>query len=249
MKAKMKSCVITGSNGFLGGALKKRLEELGWEVYETMRPDVDYVFLFGSPSSDHWFKYALSYSLRETIENFINAVDFCKEHNIKLVYPTSGVVGEGNTSYARCKQIIDILASIYSKNLLGFRIYAGYGVGEGHKGDYASIVYQFSKLMKAGQTPVIWGSGEQTRDFIYIDDIIDNIIRFKDEKGVIELGTGQSCSLNHVVELINKELGTNITPKHIEKPTAYIENSVCKNPCEYKVSLKEGIRKILGLTP
>lgn len=241
----MKSCTITGSNGFLGGALKKRLESEGWETYETMRPDVDYVFLFGSPSSDHWYKYALSYSLRETIENFINAADFCKEHNIKLIYPTSGTVNEGNTPYSKGKQIIETIASLYPNNL-GVKIYAGYGVGEGHKGEYASIVYQFTKEMILRKRPVIWGDGTQTRDFIYIDDIIDNIIKFKDEQGIKEIGTGISHSFNGIVEVINTILGTDIKPEYMEQPKFYIENTVCANPCEFNVHLAEGIKRIIN---
>lgn len=251
-------CVITGSSGFIGGALKQRLLEMGWEVYETMRPDVDYVFLFGSPSSDHWFKYAQSYSLRETIENFLNAADFCKEHKIKLIYPTSGTVNEGTTPYSKCKQIIEVLASMYP-NTLGVKIYAGYGVGEGHKGEYASIVYKFTKEMMNGKRPQIWGDGNQTRDFIYISDIIDNILyqlddtdpKYKDlfvygTPGIIEIGTGTSYSLNQVVKIINQQLGTNIEPEYIEKPQQYIENTICTNPCECKVSLEEGIKRIIN---
>jgi nucleoside-diphosphate-sugar epimerase len=244
-----KSCSITGINGFLGSALNKRLTAMGWKTYPTVRPDVDYLFLFGSPSSNHWFKQALSYSLRETIDNFISAADFCCEHNIKLVYPTSGTVDEGTTPYAKCKKILDILASIYTKNILGVRIFASYGVGEEHKKEYASIAYLFVKDMKQSIRPVIWGDGKQTRDFIYIDDVIDNIIKYKDRQGLVEIGTGVSHSLREVVEIINKRLGTKIKPKYIKKPEAYIENTICKNPCRYKVSLEEGIQKIIDSLP
>ena len=236
---------ITGINGFLGSNLNKRLLKMGWETYETVRPDVDYLFLFGSPSSNHWFKYALSYSVRETIENFLNAIDFCREHKIKLIYPTSGTVFEGQTPYARCKSILETLASIYVDDILGLRITAGYGVGEEHKGEYSSIVYMFTKEMKEGKTPVIWGDGKQTRDFIYIDDIIDNIIKFRDGRGIVDIGTGINYSLNEVVEIINKRLHTNIKPKHIPKPEIYVENTICAHPCHYKVSLEEGIQKII----
>lgn len=240
-----KSCTITGINGFLGAALNKRLISMGWKTYPTLRPDVDYLFLFGSPSSDHWYKYALSYSLRETVDNFINAADFCREHHIKLIYPTSGTVGEGTTPYSKGKQIIEIIASIYSHNL-GVRVYAGFGIGEEHKKEYSSIVYSFAKDMKQGKAPVIWGDGTQTRDFIYIDDIIDNIIKHKDKEGIIEIGTGVNYSLNEVVQIINKKLGTKIKAKYIKKPTSYIEKTICSNPCQYKVSLEEGVQKILN---
>lgn len=237
--------VITGIGGFIGSALSKRLIDLGWSVHEELRPDVDYVFLFGSPSSNVWFDQALSYSIRETIENFINMADFCKEHEIKLIYPSSGTIYQGNTPYSKTKKILEILASMYS-DTLGLRIFAGYGVGEKHKGYYSSVVYSFIQEMKAGRRPVIWGDGEQTRDFIYIDDVVHNIIKLRDVKGVVDIGTGISYSFNQVVEIINKQLDNDIKPTYIDKPDLYIQKSVCKTPSSCKVTLEEGIKRIIN---
>jgi len=217
---------------------------MGWETYPMLRPDVDYVFLFGSPSSNHWFNQALSYNIRETIENFINAADFCKEHSIKLIYPSSGTIYEGKNAYSKCKLILETLASLYPSNL-GLRIFATYGPGEEHKKEYASTAYQFIKEMVRGKAPVIWGDGEQTRDFIYIDDVIDNIVKNLDKEGTIEIGTGVNYSLNRLVATINKQLKRKVTPKYIRKPPNYIETTICKKPSPHKVTLEEGIKKII----
>ena len=235
---------ITGINGFLGNALNKRLLSMGWETYPMLRPDVDYVFLFGSASSNHWYQHALSYNIRETIGGFLNAADFCKEHDIKLIYPSSGTIYEGKNAYSKCKLVLETLASLYPNNL-GLRIFATYGPGEDHKKEYASIVYQFTKLMKKGRRPVIWGDGEQTRDFIYIDDVIDNIINNLDKEGTIEIGTGVNHSLNRVVHLINKNLHTKIKAEYIPKPKHYIETTICQKPSPHKFTLGEGIKKII----
>ena len=240
----MTRATITGISGFLGSALNKRLISMGWKTYPTLRPDVDYVFLFGSPSSDHWYKYAKNYCIKETVENFINAAEFCEFNNIKLIYPSSATIYEGNTIYARSKRVLEALAPMFGKTL-GLRIFAGYGVGEEHKKEYASTIYLFIKEMKQGRRPVIWGDGEQTRDWIYIDDIIDNIIRFLDKEGTVDIGTGVNYSMNQVVDTINKVLHTRLEPEHIEKPKFYVENTICKNPCERKFSLEEGIKKIV----
>lgn len=235
---------ITGINGFLGNALNKRLLSEGWETYPMLRPDVDIAFLFGSASSNHWYEHALSYNIRETIGNFLNAADYCKEHNIKLVYPSSGTIYEGKNAYSKCKLILETLASLYPKNL-GLRVFATYGVGEEHKNEYASIVYQFTKLMKKGERPVIWGDGEQSRDFIYIDDVIDNIVKNLDKEGTVEIGSGVNHSLNQVVHTINKKLHTRIKAEYIGKPKSYIETTICKKPSPHKVTLEEGIGKII----
>jgi len=218
---------------------------MGWKTYPTLRPDVGYLFLFGSPSSNHWFNYALSYSLKETIDNFINAADYCQRYNIKLIYPSSGTTSEGKTPYSKCKLILDILGNIYAKNILGLRIFSAYGENEGHKEEYASIVYLFTKAMKEGKSPIIWGDGKQTRDFIYIDDIIDNIIKYKDKEGIIDIGTGVNRSFNEVVDIINKKLQTKIKPVYRKRPELYIEHTICKKPCKYKISLEEGVQKMI----
>ena len=99
--------------------------------------------------------------------------------------------------------------------------------------------------MKKGERPIIYGDGTQTRDFIYIDDIIDNIIKYKDEMGTIDIGTGINTSFNKIVEIINNKLHTNIKPIYQDKPDFYVEDTMCKNPCKYKISIEDGIQKII----
>jgi len=241
-----KSCVITGRSGFIGSALNKRLLSMGWEVHEELRPDVDYVFLFGSPSSNNWFNHALSYSVRETIENFISVAEFCGDHKIKLIYPSSGTVYQGDTAYAKTKKILEQLAEIYDIDALGLRIFAGYGPGEGHKKGYSSVVYEFTKEMMAGRSPVIWGDGRQVRDFIYIDDIIDNIMKFRHKAGVVDIGTGLGWTFNQVVKIINWKLGAHIKPRFIKRPDLYVDESISKSSSGYKISLLEGIERIIN---
>ena len=237
---------ITGMSGFIGSALNKKLLSLGWETHEELRPDVDYVFLFGSPSSNNWFNHALSYSVRETIENFISVAEFCGEHEIKLIYPSSGTIYQGDTAYAKTKKILEQLAEIYDVDALGLRIFAGYGIGEGHKKGYSSVVYEFIQEMKAGRSPVIWGDGKQVRDFIYIDDIIKNIIEMRNESGTNDIGRGYGYSINDVVRIINEELGTDIKPKFVTKPKKYIEYSVSDNPCYKTIPLGKGIERMIN---
>lgn len=239
---------ITGIHGFIGSALNKRLLEMGWKTYSYIRPDVDYVFLFGSPSSNILFDRNLDKCMSDTINSFLDAVRFCRDHRIKLVYPSSATVHNKNTNYARCKSILEEIHLAYDSLALGLRIYAGYGVGEGHKGDYASIVYQFCKEMKQGKSPVIFGNGSQSRDFIYIDDIIDRIIFYVQHGiyGIQEVGTGVDTSFNRIVDLINLELKKNIKPIYVDKPIQYVEETTCPEHRGFKVNIQEGIRRILN---
>jgi len=232
-----------GRNGFLGSEIAKRLNH-----FDTIPNRFsNRIFFFGSPSSVILFNKNIDYCFRETINSFLEVCSLAKQNNIYIVYPSSATVNNKNNSYARCKAALEEIAQGYGIKSLGLRISASYGPGEEHKGEYASIVYQWCKDMKQGKQPVIWGDGTQTRDFIYIDDVIDNIIDLADKRteGIYEIGTGINTSLNEVVAIINKVLGTDIKPKYIPKPDSYIQETPVK-AVNCKVSLEEGIKLIIN---
>lgn len=240
---------ITGIHGFIGSALNKRLLDMGWETFSYIRPDVDYVFLFGSASSNILFDRNLDKSISDTINGFLDAARFCRDHKIKLFYPSSATIHNNDTTYAHCKTIIEELHSCYMEDvdLMGFRIYAGYGPGERHKGDYASVIYQFCKQMKHNERPIIFGDGTQSRDFIFIDDIVDNILIHLHATGVCEVGTAESTDFNTIVQIINEQLGKDIKPIYAKKPDVYIEETICPySTLDNPISIKEGIRRILN---
>ena len=239
---KVKKVSILGRNGFIGSALSERFKN----VYNYPRKDVDFLFFFASPSSQILFNYANDWCYDETVDGFINALEFCADNNIKLIYPSSGTVYESNGSYSEAKLELEHIQKQHKyKNVLGFRIFAGYGPGEAHKGEYASVVYQFCKRMKEGLSPVIYGDGTQTRDFVYIDDILDGIIGNLDKTGVMDIGSGISTSFNEVVKTINDLLQEKITPTYIKAPQNYLIDTTCPNPISCQVSLKEGVKRIL----
>lgn len=204
------------------------------------------VYFFQSVSSIVMFDKELGYCMRETINDFINVLEYCKKHGTYLVYPSSATIYNKNTSYARCKAIVEELAMAYDIPSLGLRIAAGYGPGEAHKGEAQSVVYQWTHQMMRGERPVIFGDGTQTRDFIYEDDIADYIAdcAILGQTGIVDVGTGINTSFNDVVATINKVLGTSIEPIYVPKPKNYVpETRVKAVPFNY--SLEDGIRKII----
>lgn len=223
-----------GQNGFIGSALTKR----------NLRPGV---YFFDSPSSNILFDGNLDYCMEQTIFDFLKVLQYCRDNDEYLVYPSSATVYNKNTSYARCKAILEELHLSYNIPALGVRIAAGYGPGEAHKGEYASVVYQWCHQMKKGIRPVIFGDGTQTRDFIFEDDIADQIENLSDnhQTGIVDIGTGVEVSFNEVVATINKVLGTDIKPEYVGKPKNYVESTPVKPGLPTKISLENGIRKIL----
>ena len=231
---------IIGRRGFIGSALAKKFKT----VYPYPHKDSKYIFYFGSPSSQEIFKDSLDYSINETITGFLNVVRFCRENKIKLIYPSSSTVYENKSAYSHCKSALEQIHQAYGGDILGLRIFAGYGVGEDYKGEYSSVVYKWCKQMKKGERPVIWGDGTQSRDFVYIDDIVDAILKNKDKNGIIDIGTGTNTSFNEIVEFINYKLETNIKPKYVKSPRGYLKETVCSNPLKKHIPIGYGITKI-----
>lgn len=238
---------VMGRNGFLGSEIWNELKLRGNQLNTLPDKNSESIFYFGAPSSVILFNKNLDYCMRETIDSFLSLASLCKQNDIYLVYASSATVNNKNNSYARCKAILEEIHHAYGLKALGLRISAAYGPGEEHKGEYASIIYQWCKLMKNGERPTIWGDGTQTRDFIYIDDVIDTIMAMSENgvTGIHEIGTGINTSFNDVIATINKVLGTNIEPIYIKKPFDYIQDTPVK-AVRINTSLEGGIRKILA---
>jgi len=203
------------------------------------------VYFFNSPSSIVLFDKELEYCMRETINDFLNVLDYCKKHDMYLIYPSSATVYNKNTSYAKCKAALEEIASAYPVKSLGLRIAAGYGPGEAHKGEHASVVYQWTKQMMCGERPIIFGDGTQTRDFIYEEDIAWAIrnLAVDGTVGIRNIGTGINTSFNEVVKDINSVLGTNIVPVYVPKPQHYVEETRVEGTL-VQFDLLDGIRDI-----
>ena len=125
---------------------------------------------------------------------------------------------------------------------VGLRIFAGYGPGELHKNEIASVITLFTNEILAGRNPVIFGNGCQTRDFVYIDDIVEAAIRLIDSEytGVLNVGSGEAHSFKDVVKRVNDFLGTDLSAKYIDRPNSYFEHTLADT---------RKMERILGFSP
>jgi UDP-glucose 4-epimerase len=81
-----------------------------------------------------------------------------------------------------------------------------YGPRQEPEGE-AGVIAIFSKLMLDGGQPIINGTGKQTRDFVYVDDVVESLMVTMDEdiQGIFNVGTGQEATVNECYGII-KEL-------------------------------------------
>jgi len=230
-------------------------------------PEVDYVFHLASPSSVILYGKEPQKCFSTTTISMINVLRYAKAYGVrKIVYPSSGSV-YGRASPPQKETTIPRPTNLYAVAKLAceqmlegteepppttmLRIFAGYGPGEAHKGQIASPVGLFLNSIVSNERPVIYGDGSQSRDFIYIGDVVKIMMRAAESSmvGVVNAGSGEAHTFNEVVEMLNRRLGKNITPQYINKPINYLERTHADTSLMKKtfgispISLEEGIDK------
>ena len=211
------------------------------ETWDEIPPDIDYIFHLAGPSSITLFNRYPERCYYETIFGLYNVLEFAKKNKTKkVVYTSTGSLYAGNRMphreelypigynlYAAAKIACEALANSYSNHVknLGLRVFAGFGPGEERKKDFASVICLFAKNALDGKRPVIYGDGNQIRDFVYVDDVIKALIRAAeiDETGIINVGTGKGISFNEIWMTIKDHLKTSIEPEYISKDLNYVE--------------------------
>jgi nucleoside-diphosphate-sugar epimerase len=242
---KQKFCIL-GRHGFLGSALERKIIEQGGVVSST--PEKGQVALFNFASPTHVpFAINPDYHIKETVDSFVYLVPFCRDNKIHFVWPSSALVYEFESPFARLKMALEELQFAYTGvKVTGLRIFPVYGINEEGRG-HPTAIHQWCKDMKKGKRPVVYGDGTQIRDFIYVDDVVDNVLDLveREKVGMVDIGAGKGTSFNEIIKIINKILKTDIKPEYIPKPSKYPGGIICQNPVPVKVSLTEGIGRVI----
>jgi len=244
------------------------------EDVEKALQGVDTVFHLAARSSSPMHKEDPAEGARVNIEGFIKTVEAAKNEEVeKIVYAsTSSMYGsvkpphhEGQSPkpsnlYTASKMSREKYAEAYSYTgqieTTGLRFFSVFGPHEKAKGKYANVVTQFLWKMMDDEQPVIWGDGDQERDFIYVEDVVDAIIKASERKDeldgeVINVGRGNPVTFNQVVESLSDELGKDIGAEHVENPRdKYVrehnaDNSKAKELLDWEPqhSFKEALKK------
>ncbi|MGA2584577.1 MAG: ADP-glyceromanno-heptose 6-epimerase [Tepidisphaeraceae bacterium] len=132
--------------------------------------------------------------------------------------------------YAYSKLAMEHLADQYRATLrhplVGLRYFNVYGPGEDHKGKFASMIHQLAKQMRAGQRPRIFTAGEQKRDFVYVDDVVQANTKSLHARrgGIFNIGGGAAYTFNQVVAELNRVLQTNLEPEYFDNPYSFTQD-------------------------
>ena len=121
--------------------------------------------------------------------------------------------------YALSKYYTEQLAvqcsDLYDIDTVALRYFNVFGPYQDPHGEYAAVIPKFIRLMLDGERPVIYGDGEQSRDFTYIDNVIRaNVLAAEgDVSGeVFNTGCGGRYTINELVDALNELLGADLEP-------------------------------------
>lgn len=205
------------------------------------------------------------------VEGTENILKLAKEFNVKVVYASSSSV-YGNpvkipiqeddpknpiNPYAKTKLEDEKLATRYSRDgvkVIGLRYFNVFGDRQSQQ--YAGVIKKFLKKVRNGEPPIINGDGTQSRDFVYVGDVVNaNIMAMKSEinHGFFNIGTATTISINELAELIISEFGLNLKPIHGpplpgDVHTTKADISLAKKLLgwEPKVDIKEWLKEVIS---
>ncbi len=121
--------------------------------------------------------------------------------------------------------------TLFGLETVCLRYFNVFGPNQDPESVYSAVIPLFIKKMLRGETPTIFGDGETSRDFTYVDNNVDACLKAcvapKECAGqVINVACGSEISLNQLVEKINKILGTNISPKYEAERVGDVKHSL-----------------------
>jgi nucleoside-diphosphate-sugar epimerase len=126
---------------------------------------------------------------------------------------------------------LEVFASAYGLATVGLRYFNIFGPRQSPDGPYAAVIPRFIRLMLAGETPTIFGDGEQSRDFTYVGNAVQaNLLaveRARQVSGkVINVGCGVRISLNALYRRIARQVGFNRRPRYGDRRPGDVRHSL-----------------------
>lgn len=147
--------------------------------------------------------------------------------------------------------------TLYGLETVCLRYFNVFGPNQDPTSVYSAVIPLFIKKILAGESPAIYGDGETSRDFTYVDNNVDAVLRACTTSSecageVINIACGYEISLNQLVHKINAELGTTVTSIYKDERKGDVKHSLAdiskaERLLGYKplVSFEEGLKKTI----
>lgn len=149
-----------------------------------------------------------------------------------------------------------VFNEVYGLETLALRYFNVFGPRQDPSSAYSGVISRFIDALMKGHTPVIYGDGEQTRDFTYIANVVQaNISASQTGKGigeVMNVANGERVSLNELLDALKKITSRDAEAKYLEARKGDVKHSQADNSLAVKylgyeklVGLEEGLQRTI----
>ena len=163
-------------------------------------------------------------------------------------YAVTKLAGEGYCS---------VFHRLYGVEAVSLRYFNVFGPYQDPRSEYAAVIPLFITAMSRGERPLVHGDGSQSRDFTYVDNVVQANLRAAEASGVggevFNVACGQRYSLLDLIGLLNRILGTRLEPRFGEPRPGDVKHSLAdvskgERLLGYKptVSLEEGLERTIS---
>lgn len=143
-------------------------------------------------------------------------------------------------SKASCELYLKSFHESYGLNYAALRYFNVFGPGQDKNSQYAAVIPNFISALLEGKQAEIYGDGQQTRDFIFVKDVVSaNINAAKsDYNGIVNIASGEKLSVNQLYEIVKKTLGSDLEPKYLPERQGDIKHSLADISNMDKINFK-----------
>lgn len=155
---------------------------------------------------------------------------------------------------------VNTIGALWGIETVILRVFNAYGPGQIIPASHAPVIPQFVKQALGGGSLVVFGDGEQTRDFVYVDDVVEALVAAATARGVnraiINVGSGQETSINELVDKVARATEREVSSIHSSAQSGGVSRLVAdtglakeKLGYEPKVNIDEGLKLLLACDP
>ena len=166
-------------------------------------------------------------------------------------YALQKVIGE---------QYLQMFTRLYGLETVAIRYFNVFGPRQDPTSPYSGVISVFATALLEKRPPTIYGDGEQTRDFTYVANVVDGVLRASEAPGasgeIINVATGGRISLNQLFEEMRKLVGADVRPIYDEPRRGDVRDSQADISkarellgYEPSVTFEEGLRQDRRLVP
>ncbi len=135
-------------------------------------------------------------------------------------YALQKVIGE---------QYLQMFTRLYGLDTVSIRYFNVFGPRQDPTSPYSGVISVFATALIENRSPAIYGDGEQTRDFTYVANVVDGVLRACDAPGasgeIINVATGGRISLNQLFRTMRNLVGATVEPTYMENRSGDVKDS------------------------